>query len=299
MQTGDQFPFTYETRTDPISGQTDGLLLRCRASDTCPKIFQTESGTEYWQARASLVTTDERGQHDIALPSNVRMYLFSSTQHGPTNNPSFGICQQLSNPLPFSQAQRALALALDDWVTRGIEPPASRVPRIDEGTLVPSLPQPAMGFPAIPGVTYDGLVNELALRDLSVVPPVYIPGTDYAVLVPKTDKDGNDRAGIRHPWLASPIATYTGWNLRRTGFAPGELCGTTGSFIPFAQTQAQRLASGDPRPSVEERYRNHGAYVSAIAREVGRQVKERVLLEEDALRIMDAVSASSIGKPAH
>ena len=98
-------------------------------------------------------------------------------------------------------------------------------------------------------------------------------------------------AGIRHPWLAAPLATYTGWSLRATGFAPGELCGTNGSYVPFAQTREQRLASGDPRPSVQERYRNHGAYVSAIAREVARQVSDRILLEEDATRIMDAVSA--------
>jgi len=297
MQTGDQFPFTYETRTDPISGKTDGLLVRCRASGTCPKVMQTESATEYWGARASLVTTDEFGRHDIALPDNVRHYLFSSTQHGPTANPSFGICQQLSNPLPFSQAQRALAIALDDWVTRGIEPPASRSPRIADGTLVPSLPQAEQGFPSIPGVTYSGQLNELALLDLSVVPPVPIPGADYTVLVPKTDADGNDLPGIRHAWLAAPLATYTGWNLRREGFAPGEGCGLTGTYLPFAQTRAAQLATGDPRPSVEERYRNHGAYVSRIARAAARLVQERLWLEEDRELTVDAASASGVGKP--
>ena len=297
MQTGDQFPFTYETQTDPISGKTDGLLVRCRASGTCPKITQTDSATEYWGARASLVTTDEFGRQDIALPDNVRHYLFSSTQHGPTANPSFGICQQLSNPLPFSQAQRALAIALDDWVTRGIEPPPSRSPRIADGTLVPSLPQAAQGFPAIPGVTYSGQLNELALLDLSVVPPVPIPGADYAVLVPKTDADGNDLAGVRHASLAAPLATYTGWNLRRTGFAPGEGCGLTGTYVPFAQTRDERQASGDPRPSIEERYRNHGAYVNGIARAAARLVQERLWLEEDRALTVDAASASGVGKP--
>jgi hypothetical protein len=297
MQTGDQFPFTYETRTDPISGKTDGLLVRCRASGTCPKVMQTESATEYWGARASLVTTDEFGRQDIALPDNVRAYLFSSTQHGPAATPSQGICQQLSNPLPFSPAQRALALALDDWVTRGIEPPASRGPRIADGTLVPSLPQAAQGFPAIPGVRYTGTVNELAILDLSVVPPVPIPGADYTVLVPKTDANGNDLAGIRHAWLEAPLATHTGWNLRRAGFAEDEGCGLTGSYVPFAQTRAERLASGDPRPSIEERYRNHGAYVSGIARAAARLVQAGLWLEEDRERVVDAASASAVGKP--
>jgi hypothetical protein len=298
MQTGDQFPFTYETRTDPISGLTDGLLVRCRASDTCPKIMQTDSATEYWGARASLVTTDEFGQQDIALPEIVRHYLFSSTQHGPTSNPSFGICQQLSNPLPFSQAQRALAIALDLWVTEGIDPPPSRSPRIADGTLVPSLPQASQGFPDIPGVRYTGTVNELAILDLTVVPPVPIPGADYTVLVPKTDTDGNDLAGIRHPTLAAPLATHTGWNLRRAGFAEDQGCSLTGTYVPFAQSRMERLETGDPRPSIDERYRNHGAYVSLIARAVGASVRERVLLEEDAERIMDAAAHSSIGKPS-
>jgi hypothetical protein len=227
----------------------------------------------------------------------VRAYLFSSTQHGPDAIPSQGICQQLSNPLPFSPAQRALALALDDWVSRGIEPPASRGPRIADGTLVPSLPQAAQGFPVIPGVLYTGTVNELAMLDLSVVPPVPIPGADYTVLVPKTDANGNDLAGIRHAWLEAPLATHTGWNLRRAGFAEDQGCGLTGSYVPFAQTSAERLASGDPRPSIEERYRNHGAYVSGIARAAARLVQEGLWLEEDRERVVDAAAASAVGKP--
>src|SRR5229473_1254469 len=237
---GDQFPFTYATRFDSISGRTDGLLARCLASSTCPKIMHTDTGTEPRGPRASLVVTDELG-NDIPLPRNVRVYLFSSTQHGPALTPDFGICQQLSNPAPFGPALRALLVALDKWVSHGERPPSSRVPRVRNGTLVPSLPQSDQGFPEIPGVTYSGLVNELAELDTSVQPPTPIPDHDYVVLVPKVDADGHDLAGIRLPDIEAPLATHTGWNLRRTGFAEGEECSLTGSFVPLLKTRAERL----------------------------------------------------------
>ena len=78
---GDQFPFTYATLTDPLTGRTDGLLERCRASDTCPKVVHSDGEAELWQARASLVVTDPAGGH-IELPENVRVYLLAGTQHG-------------------------------------------------------------------------------------------------------------------------------------------------------------------------------------------------------------------------
>src|SRR5262249_26413637 len=233
---GDQFPFTYESRFDSISEKTDGLLARCRDSSTCPKIMHTDTGTEPWQARSSLVVVDELGSDDIPLPTNVRAYYFSSTQHGPALMPELGICQQLSNPAPFSPALRALLVALDRWVPYGFRPPASRFPRIDDGTLVPSLPQSEQGFPEIPGVTYDGLVNELSELDTSVQPPAPIPGRDYVVLVPKVDADGNDLAGIRLPGIEAPLATFTGWNLRRGGVGRG------GAFLPTIP-----LSSPDPQ----------------------------------------------------
>ncbi len=293
---GDQFPFTYAVRFDSVSGKMDDILARCLASDTCPKTMHTDSGTEHWGARASLVVTDEHG-NDIPLPGNVRVYLFASTQHGPARTPARGICQQLSNPAPFSPALRALLVALDRWASDGERPPASRVPRVSDGTLVPSLPQAVQGFPAIPGVVYSGLLNQLAELDASVQPAAPIPGHDYVVLVPKVDADGNDVAGIRLPEIAVPLATHTGWNLRRAGFAEGEICSLTGSFIPFANTKADRLATGDPRLSIEERYPSHEKYVKAVERAAKRLHEQRLLLEEDVERYIEAAEASSIGNP--
>jgi hypothetical protein len=232
---GDQFPFTYGVLTDPISGKTDGILKKCQMSGTCPKIIHIDSGLEYWQARASLVVTDTSGA-DIILPANVRVYLMSSTQHGPAANPSLGICQQLSNPLNYAPHDRALIAALNEWITDGTPPPESRYPKMADGTLV-SPDQSSTGFPNIPGVTYNGLVNGVRLTDLSTQPPG--EGAAYPVFVPIVDSDGNDVPGVRNPFLVAPTATHTGWNLRAAGQAENELCSLTGSYIPFAETKAE------------------------------------------------------------
>jgi Alpha/beta hydrolase domain len=114
------------------------------------------------------------------------------------------------------------------------------------------------------------------------------------------DSDGHDMAGLRRPDdVQTPLATHTGWNHRAAGFRQGDLCGLTGMYVPFAQTRAERLASGDPRPSIEERYRHHGAYVRAVARAAARLVRERLLLEEDKERIVEAAAESGVGKSDH
>jgi len=167
---------------------------------------------------------------------------------------------------------------------------------VSDGTLVSSLPQSAQGFPAIPGVNYTGWYNPVDLLDKSTLPNTPIPGKSYTVLVPKTDVDGNDIAGVRHPNIEVPIATYTGWALRRAPFAEGEDCALTGQYIPFAATKAERLADGDPRLSLEERYRNHGHYVSQVARAADRLVRQRLLLDEDSVDIITAAAESDVGK---
>jgi len=180
-----------------------------------------------------------------------------------------------------------MLLALDAWVSAGVEPPPSQYPRVSDGTLVPALSQAVQGFPTIPGVTYDGLINHVALLDFRSLPAVHVPGAHYTVLVPKVDPDGNDIAGIRSTTVQVPLATYMGWNLRGAGFAEGEQCGLTGSFIPFAATEDDRLGSGDPRPSVEDRYRSHGGYVSRVVEAARRLQSQRFLLQEDVTRIIE------------
>ncbi|HEY3168470.1 MAG TPA: alpha/beta hydrolase domain-containing protein [Candidatus Binatia bacterium] len=100
---GDEFPFTYESSTDPITKKTDGWLVRCRQQKACPKIMHWDSGTESWQGRNSLVIGDPLGKKDVPVPDNVCLYYFASTQHGPTDKPARGICQQLTNPLSYME----------------------------------------------------------------------------------------------------------------------------------------------------------------------------------------------------
>lgn len=289
---GDQFPFSYGLQHDPVSGRTDGLLASCTASNTCPKVFHLDSDTEIWQARGSLVVTDTAG-NDVALPENVRAYLFAGTQHGPAARPARGICQQLSNPMDYKPFLRGLLRSLREWASTGESPPPSQYGSTAQRTLV--RPSPGNdGFPSIPAVRYDGLYNSLAVLDHSFQPP--LAGAEYPVFVSAVDGDGNGVAGLRHPFHSVATATTTGWNLRAAGFAEGELCSLNGSYIPFASTRAERMASGDPRPSIEERYPHHGAYVSRVARAAGRLVQQRYLLPEDAEAIIESAAESSIGQ---
>ena len=282
---GDEFPFTYETISDPISKKTDGLLARCRKQQACPKIFHWDSGTEAYQGRNSLVITDPSGKSDVPIPANVRLYYFSGTQHGPAEKPSRGMCQQLSNPLSYQETQRALVVALQDWVAKGIQPPASRFPRLSDGTLVPPARE-KQGFPAIPAVKYDGKLNDLFLNDQRAVPPQHLAGTEYRLLVPRVDRDGNETSGVRSVELQVPMATYAGWNLRAKGFIEDELCYLNGSYIPFAKTKEEREKSGDPRPSVEERYKDHAEYIQMLSLAARTLIQDRFLLPEDAERII-------------
>ena len=295
---GDQFPFSYATRTDSVSDKTDGILARSLATNTCPKIIHVDSSTEFWLGRSSLVVTDEHGE-DIEVPDEVRVFLFSGTGHaGPimlnhaavfSQNPAYAM-----NFLNYNPLNRSLLIALDQWATQGIAPPDSRVPRSGDGTLVPPSPQAETGFPAIPGVRHPERVNELAAMDYSQQPPVPVSGKAYRVLVPKVDTDGNELAGIRLPGISVPLGTHTGWNLRGAGFSPGALM-LVGSYFPFAATKAERQANRDPRPSLEERYPSHDAYVVAVSRAAAELQEARLLLAEDAERYVAAAKAASVG----
>ena len=294
------FPFAYNVTHDPVTDKTDGRLRRCLDSGTCPQILEANSSNEYWVKATSLLHTDTLGD-DLPDPSNVRLYLFSSFPHsGGSRQRGNGICQQPRNTLEAEPVLRALLVALDEWVVAGKEPPASRVPRRGDMTLVEALPREHLGFPAIPGIHYDGLMSTGDHLDygphtgegiMTVLPPgVTEP---YPALVPRTDADGNDMAGIRVPDVAAPLATYTGWAVRAAAYAGNDLCDAAGQQIAFPSTQAERLAHGDPRPSVEERYGGRGGYVAAVEEVTQALQQDRLLLTEDVERIIADAQARS------
>jgi len=300
-----EFPWANHVIHDEVTGKTDGRLARCQLTQTCPKIFELNSENEYWSKGGSLLTADTKGQ-DLPLEAtpDVRYYLMSSLPHGAgTGN---GICAQPQNPLKPSAVLRALFVDLDQWVTRGVAPPDNRLPRRSDGTLAPPLPQTDMGFPPIPGVTYNGNLHTGDLFDfgpqfdqgiLSVLPPKLV-GTPYPVFVPTTDADGNDIAGIRLPEVSVPVATYTGWGLRaQVSGDPAPMvdgCDHSGQMIPFARTRAERLQTGDPRPSIEERYPDHATYVNLVTNAARRLEAQRLLLDEDVRAYITAATNAHV-----
>jgi hypothetical protein len=293
---GPESPLTYQPSFDPLTGQTSGIFDRCTQTGTCPKIVHTMTDIEYWEASGRGDTTDPLGTRDLSLPSNVRIYQFSSNQHGgfspvaalPT---STGICEQLPDANTYTYNIRALLVALEQWVANGTLPPASLYSRLDHRSLVP-LNQ--IRFPRIPGVTGPaGIFNthiayyrgpRYDADDLSgiiaIEPP--IPLVEYPSLAPQIDVDGNDIDGLRSHILQAPLGTYTGWNVRAAGFSQGDACDLTGSYIPFAATKAQRKASGDPRLSLQERYGSTAGYVAAVTAAVNSLVSQRLMLASDA-----------------
>jgi hypothetical protein len=263
--------------------------------------MEVNDANSYWFKSASLAITTPDGARDLPDPPTVRFYLLSSIAHGVASGR--GLCQQLQNPISPGPALRALLAALTAWVVSGEEPPPSRVPRLRDGALAPPLPQAAVGFPKIPGVTYTGVASFRELDDygpefdrgiLSILPPA-ATGRAYATLVPKVNADGIDLAGIQLPDIAVPLGTYTGWNLMAS--APKDECTAMGSFIPFATTKTQQLAAGDPRLSLEERYATHSRYVQAVEATAKRLVAERLLLPEDAHAYIEAARSRELGLP--
>ena len=289
---GSVFPFTDIEQTDPETGQTDGLLSRLTARAKVPKIFLTNTSSEYWGGHAALTHVDSTGTKDIRPSDSVRIYHFSSTQHNAGVLP-LGHTQDTGarglrpfNWVDWRPLMRAAVDNLDAWVTKGTMPPASKHARLDDGTAVPSEALKSV-FNAFPGFGFPDHLRHVTRFDFGPsegitehLPPV--TGKPYPALVPNVDADGNDVAGIRLPDVAVPLATVTGWNLRHpdTG-GPGETHKTMGSTVPFAFTRQERQDASDPRPSVEERYASKDDYldrVEGVARDL---VSEGYLLDED------------------
>lgn len=297
----DVFPFTYGDSTDPFTKRTDGILRRLAQENPklLPKVMHTQSAAEYWHRSGSLVHTDPLGVKDADIPNSVRIYAFGGTQHGPAANPpERGIADNLHNPGDYRPQLRALLDALDAWVKDGKEPPASVYPRLADGTLV-DWKQTATKFPSIPGVRYPEVIQRPQALDLgpdflsrgiiSVEPPRKLG--DYGVRVPKSGPDGNDLGCLLPAEVAAPLATYTGWNLRsREAGAEAMLASLLGSMIPLPRTRTERLATGDPRRSLEERYGDPTGYHKRFATACAELVERRHMLQEDADRLQAAAN---------
>nr|WP_229257922.1 alpha/beta hydrolase domain-containing protein [Duganella margarita] len=291
----DAFPFTSAPARDPVSGLTASTLDKARDKQgRLPKLIYANTSTEFWNRGASLIATTPDGERDVAPADNVRIYGFMGAQHyvgRSARRAPFTACVSTSDHyLPM----RALIVALDEWTVNGKPPPASAYPQLADGTLTTVADYRAI-FPKGFGLTPPAqnlreprlnFGRRFATQGIAdSVPPGH--GDDYETRVPAPDADGNDKGGVRLVELQAPLGTHTGWNLRasdtRFAWATSRF---DGSFVPFARTEAERVAAGDPRPSLEQRYATRDAYVAAVRAAAGRQVAAGLLLAEDVERTL-------------
>lgn len=300
------FPFSDIVQTDPESGLTDGIMSRLSALGKLPKVMYTHTPSEYWAGHGSLMHHDMTASRDLKLPDEVRIYIFAGSQHAlavfpPVDRDADGYYgQQDFNIIDYRGLLRAALVNMDRWVTTGEAPPASKYPRIDDNTAVPpeSL---ADTFQSIPGVKLPVPMRRFTRLDFGSDPMVAtkVPaeiGSVFPNLVSAVDEDGNELSGIALPFISVPLATHTGWNTRHPDIGGGGQVLSTGgasggtfrgSTIPFAATQEERISSGDPRPSIEERYASRYQYVELVKQAADQLVAEKYLLDEDVETVVN------------
>lgn len=280
------YPFADSAQRDPVTGRSEGILENLRGA-TAPKVFYTNTSVEYWGGGrvAALVHTDPAGTRDIALPDNVRLYVFAGTQHGPGAFPPAPVPGgQYANPVDFGVAMRALLLALHRWVAEGVPPPPSLYPLLRDGTLVPAA---AVRFPDLPGVPSPHALLAGGRARNPLWPDGAGAGAPLPLLVPQVDGDGNELAGLRLPEVAVPLATGAGWTFRPpdTG-APDTLVPLRGAWVPFPLTREERAGRRDPRPAVAERYTSRADYLARIRTAAERLIRDGYLLSGDLDEIL-------------
>ena len=312
----------------------NGMLHRCNAStpNTCPQVLETFGSGEIYSEKLSVSLCGFTCAADIPLPPNVYRYYTAGATHGggtvsftytaPTSI-SIPAGQEFPNdPIPETYSNNALLYDFIQLLMNGRPMPPSLYPTLASGQLVQNT-QSAEGFPTnIPGVPYGG--------NQAWPPFVYNfgPGEDYAnqsgiptvqpptiqqvlpVYAPVVNADGNENvAGVPSVLGQAPLGTYTGWNLATTGwYGPGVSngpagqgqvfagAGNSGGYWPFWDTKANRLAHGDPRLSLEERYGTHNGYDCVVEQAAASAVVGRYLLPSDqTILVADAAGSNMLG----
>jgi hypothetical protein len=285
----DFFPFSPATARDPVTGDEGSVLDQPRALGHVPKLFYVNNSSEYWNRAASLIATDPAGTRDLVMPEEARIYHIAGAQHYVGALRERGMFEQCVNTLNHYRAMRPLVLALERWVRDGTAPPPSTHPRIADGTLV-SVAAYAELFPRIPGFRLptgnlqpprlDLGARFTRARIADTVPPRM--GAPYQALVPRPDQDGLDQGGIALPEMLVPLGTRTGFNLRNeaVGF-PWATGRWDGSFVPFARSEAERAAAGDPRPSLAARYQGRADYEAKVRAAANRVIEQGFLMSDE------------------
>ena len=333
-QAGSEGPQWWLPHPDPVRGiRSIGLLDRCQATRTCPKIMEHFGSAEVWALKLTPEWIGTDAKKDLPLPSNVRRYYIASSAHGggaggfntslpgvalpaqpptcPGNN--YGSAIYPANPVPHTETVNALRLHFRNWVMRNVAPPPSQWPKLSNKTLVPAN-KTAIGFPTLkqlrstapeidfimPVIDYDWGEGFNAADGSGVISRT--PPSIKQVLpmyAPKVDGDGNEYGGVPVVLLDAPLGTYMGWNITAGGARPfhqGQICNYVGGMIPFAKTAQERQSNSDPRPSLEERYVNHEGYVEAVKKATTRAIRAGFLLKDDANRLINEAQESKVLK---
>lgn len=264
-------------------------LSRLKDDGFDPLWMEVNTSSEYWQKSAALLHTSRDGKRDLTLPANYRVYMAAGTQHGGRVGLSsdLGPAQAKRNPHNPSALVRALIVALENWVLDGRQPPESRVPTLANKDLVSAK---QLKFPPLPN-----FLTPVACND-------YLPFGDWrnpqpeakaaiSCLISQVNSDGNETGGVLLPDIAVPLATYTGWNLYRAPLPVNRLADRDGAYLLLALTEKQQQVSGDPRPSIETRYKNHQEYVKQVRTVSNDLVKGGYLLAEDALAYVNTAQS--------
>jgi hypothetical protein len=328
-QAGSEGPQWWLPHPDPVRGlPSAGILDRCTATRTCPKVIEHFGSAEVWALKLTPEWVGADAKADLPLPDTVRRYYIASTTHGggaggfdsslpgvglpktgaacPGNNFGSGVLP--ANPVPHTQTVNALRVHFRNWVMQGTPPPPSRYPTLAQGQLAEAN-KAAIGFPTLPGLRasapepgfimpvhdYDWgpQFNALDGSGIASIAPPRIKRS-LKMLAPKVDADGNEVGGVPVVLLGAPLGTYLGWNVAAGGFHKDQICYYAGGMIPFARNLEQRRASGDPRPSLEERYGSHDAYVAAVKKAAVQAMAEGFLLQEDAAALIAEAERSAV-----
>ncbi len=321
-EAGAEGPQWWSAWPDPVRGlAAKGILDRCTATNTCPKVIEHFGSAEAWALNLSPALVGTSADKDIPIPANVRRYYIPSTAHGGgaggfsvtpaaapmCPGPNFGSGILPNNPVPHTETVNAIRFHFRNWVMKDVAPPPSLYPTLVGGFLVDPSKQ-ATGFPTIPGLPAsapNGLITPSLDYDWgpdfndvdgsgvrSKVPPA-IKRT-IKMKVPRVDGDGNELGGVPVVLLGAPLGTYLGWNIVSSGFHQGKICNYAAGMVPFARTRAERMANSDPRLSLEERYTDHAGYVEAVKTAAAKAVAQGFLLQADADKLIAQAAASNV-----
>ncbi len=331
-QAGSEGPQWWLPHPDPVRGlPIGGILDRCTATQTCPKVVEHFGSAEVWALKLTPEWVGADGKADLPLPDSVRRYYIASSNHGggaggfdtslpgvglpttgaacPGNN--FGTGMLPANPVPHTQTVNAIRVHFRNWVMAGKAPPPSRYPTLAQGLLAPAN-KAALGYPSLPGLRATVPESDFIMPvhdydfgpqfnyvDGSGIPTITPPRIKQSLpmLAPKVDADGNERGGVPVVLLDAPLGTYLGWNVTAGGFHRDQICDYVGGMVPFARTEAERQASNDPRPSLQARYGSHEGYVAAVQKAADNAVAQGFLLPVDATALVKAAQASAVLLP--